>query len=65
MKTPWILDDMAIESMLYSLSHLLAPFPLNFLDPKTRSSACHIDSIGSVDNFAFNAKNYVGNDFFD
>ena len=34
MRMPWILDNLAIESVLYSLSHLLAPFAFNFLNPK-------------------------------
>ena len=65
MKTPWILDNLAIESVLYSLSHLLAPFAFNFLDPKTESLAFHIGSIGSMDKFALNAKDYAENHFFD
>ena len=55
------MDNLAIESMLYSLSHLLAPFAFNFSEPKTESFAFHIGSIGSLDSFAFNAKDYVEN----
>ena len=65
MKMPWILDNLAIESMLYSVSHPLGPFTFNFLEPKTESLAFHNGSIGSLDNFAFNAKDYVENHFFD
>ena len=56
-KTPWILDNLAIESVFYSISHPLAPFAFNFLEPETESPAFHIDAVSSADNFAFNAKN--------
>lgn len=59
MMTQWILNNLAIESMLYSFSHLLAPFALNSLESKTESLAFHIGSIGSVGNLAFNAKDYM------
>lgn len=59
------MDKLAIESVLYFLSHLLAPFAFDFLEPKAESPAFRIDAIGSVDNFTFNAKDYVENHFFD
>ena len=65
MKTLWILDKLAIESVLYSLSHIQAPFAFSFLQSVPESPAFHVDAISSAFNFAFNANDYVEKLFFD